>query len=161
VIAEEMLEELRRRGVQLEARGDVLHVEAPRGILSPEMVAALRQLKPKLLRLVALALPAVGDALGGVAPVQPSLLAAEVCAMPLADFAQASLVIEVWSRVLEEAIVLASDHARLDPGELRPVYQARELRVLLGLNAPGELRRVHEVKKLFRGTITDASPTGS
>jgi TubC N-terminal docking domain len=161
VIAEDVLAELRRRGVQVEARGDVLHVEAPRGMLSPELVQSLRQLKPELLRLLRRVAPVpgtVGEALGGVAEVQPSLLVAEVCAMPLEEFARAGLVVEVWSRVLGEAVVFASDNARLDPGELRPVYRAHELRVLLGLSAPGELRRIHEVKRMFRGTVTDASP---
>jgi hypothetical protein len=36
----------------VEARGEVLHVEAPRGALSPELVRSLRRLKPALLRLV-------------------------------------------------------------------------------------------------------------
>lgn len=159
----EVLEELRRRGVLVEARGEVLHVEAPRGTISPEMLRRLRQLKPELLRLVAMAPapPTVGDGLGGVSAVQPSLLVAEVCAMPLVEFARAGLVVEVWSKVLGEAVVLASDDARIDPGELRPVYRARELQVLLALTAPAELRRVHEVKKIFRGTITDASPAGA
>ena len=163
MIAEEVLAELRRRGVRVEARGEVLHVEAPRGMLSPELVQSLRQLKPellRLLRLVAVGAGTVGEALGGVSEVQPSLWVAEVCAMGLAEFARAGLVVEVWSRVLGEAVVFASDNARLDPGELRPVYQARELRVLLGLTAAGELRRIHEVKRLFRGTVTDASPGG-
>jgi hypothetical protein len=161
VIAEDVLAELRRRGVQVEARGDVLHVEAPRGLLSPELVESLRRLKPELLRLVALAPGTVGEALGGVSEVQPSLMVAEVCAMPLEEFALAGLVVEVWSRVLGEAVVFASDNARLDPGERRPVYQARELRVLLGLAAPAELRRIHDVKRMFRGTVTDASPAGA
>jgi hypothetical protein len=106
-MAEELFEELRRCGAQVEARGQVLHVEAPRGALSPELVR--------------------------------------------------SLVVEVWSAVLKEAAVFASDDARVDPGELRTVYRAHELRVLLGLTTPRELRRVHEVKRLFRGTITYAS----
>ncbi|HEV3077023.1 MAG TPA: hypothetical protein VHB47_21550 [Thermoanaerobaculia bacterium] len=54
-------------------------------------------------------------------------------------------------------MVLASDDACVDPGELRVVYRARELRVLLGLKEAWELRRIHDVKKTFRGTITDAS----
>jgi hypothetical protein len=161
VIADEVLEELRRRGVRVEARGEVLHVEAPRGTLSPALVESLRELKLELLRLVAPAPRTVGDALGGVSEVQASVLDAEVCAMSLEDFARAGLVVEVWSRVLGEAIVFASDDARLDPGERRAVYYARELQVLLGLTAPGELRRIHEVKRIFRGTITDASPTGA
>jgi hypothetical protein len=61
---------------------------------------------------------------------------------------------------IEEAVVFASDDAPVDPGELRTMYRARELRVLLGLTTPRKLRLVHEVKRLFRGTITDGSPTG-
>ncbi len=160
-VALEVLAELRRRGVLVEARGEVLHVEAPRGTISPDMLRRLRLLKPELLRLVAAAPPTVGDGLGGVSAVQPSLLVAEVCAMPLADFARVGLVVEVWSKILGEVVVFASDDARIDPGELRPVYRAHELQVLLGLTAPAELRRVHEVKTMFRGTITDASPAGA
>ncbi len=88
------------------------------------------------------------------------LLAGDPCAMQLADFACAGLVVEVWSEVLDEAVVFASDDACIDPGEPRPVYRARELLVLLGLKNARELRRIHEVKKTFRGTITDASPAG-
>ena len=146
MMAEELLEELRRCGVQVEARGEVLHVEAPRGALSPELVRSLRRLKPALLRLVA---PegsrTVGQTLGEVSETGGSLLTAEVCAMRLEVFARAGLVVEVWSSVLDEAVVFASDDARVDPGELRTVYRAHELRVLLGLTTPRELRRGHEV----------------
>ena len=63
-MAEELLEELRRCGVQ--ARGEVLHVEAPRGALSPELVRSLRRLKPALLRLVAPEVArTVAETLGG------------------------------------------------------------------------------------------------
>jgi hypothetical protein len=162
MMAEELLEELRRCGVQVEARGEVLHVEAPRGALSPELVRSLRRLKPALLRLVAPeAARTVSETLGGVSEIGASLLTAEVCAMRLEEFARAGLVVEVWSSVLDEAVVFASDDARVDPGELRTVYRAHELQVLLGLMTPRELRRVHEAKRLFRGTITDASPAGT
>jgi hypothetical protein len=60
----------------------------------------------------------------------------------------------------DEAVVFASDDALVDPGELRTVYRAHELRVLLGLTTR-ELRRVHEVKRSFRGTSTDAAPAGA
>jgi hypothetical protein len=161
MMAEELLEELRRCGAQVEARGEVLHVEAPRGALSPELVRSLRRLKPALLRLVAPeAARTVGEALGGVSETGASLLTAEVCAMRLEEFARAGLVVEVWSSVLDEAVVFASDDARVDPGELRTVYRAHELRALLGLTTPRELRRVNEVKRLFRGSISDSSPTG-
>lgn len=160
--AEELLEELRRCGVRVEARGEVLHVEAPRGALSPELVLSLRRLKPALLRLVAPeAARTVCETLGGVAATGASLLTVKVCAMRLKEFARAGLVVEVRSAVLDEAVVFASDDARVDPGERRTVYRAHELRVLLGLTTPRELRPVHEVKRSFRGTtITDASSAG-
>jgi hypothetical protein len=101
--------------------------------------------------------PAVALAVGGVVPIQPSELVAEVCAMPLEDFACAGLVVTVWSEVLGERIILASDNGRVDPGELRPVYRAHELRALLGLkDRPGDLRLIHAVKRTFRGNITDS-----
>ena len=104
-MAEELLEELRRCGVQVEARGEVLHVEAPRGALSPELVRSLRRLKPALLRLVAPeAARTVGETLSGVSETGASLLTAEVCAMRLEEFARAGLIVEVWSAVLEEAV---------------------------------------------------------
>jgi hypothetical protein len=95
------------------------------------------------------------DALGGVRAAKPSLLVAEVCAMRLDDFARAGLVVTVRSELLGERIILASDNARVDPGELRTVYRARELRALLGLTDPGELRQIHAVKRTFRGSIAD------
>src|SRR6202166_5397575 len=88
--AEELLEELRRCGVHVEARGELLHVEAPRGALSPELVRSLRRLKPALLRLVAPeASRTVGETLGGVAETGGSLLTAEVCTMRLDEVARA------------------------------------------------------------------------
>ncbi len=56
--------------------------------------------------------------LGGVSATGPSLLTAEVCAMRLEEFARAGLVVEVWSSVLEETVVFASDDARVDPARL-------------------------------------------
>lgn len=80
--------------------------------------------------------------------------------MSLADFASASLVVEVRSKILGEVVVLASDHAQVDPGERRAVYRARELSILSDLTEPAELQTVHAVKKTFRGTITDVAPAG-
>jgi hypothetical protein len=130
VTAEELLDDLRRRGARLAAHSNVLHIEAPKGLLSPGLVASMRQLKPDLLRLVAPAPLTVGAVLGGVMEIQPSLVVAEICTMSLADFASASLVVEVWCKNLGEVVVLASDHAQVDPGERRAVYRARELSIL-------------------------------
>ena len=53
MIAEEILAELRGAGALVEARGDVLHVEAAPGTLTPDRLRSLRELKPALLRLLA------------------------------------------------------------------------------------------------------------
>jgi hypothetical protein len=101
MMAEELLEALRRSGVQVETRGEVLHVEARRGALSPELLQSLRRLKTALLQLVApAATRTVSETLGGVSEFGPSQLIAEVCAMRLEDFPQAGLVVAVWSAVL-------------------------------------------------------------
>ena len=44
-----LIADLRRRGIELTAKGDRLHYRAPRGVLSPELLAELRSHKPELL----------------------------------------------------------------------------------------------------------------
>jgi hypothetical protein len=159
--AHALLAELAALGVEVHTDGDSLKIR-PAEAVPPKLRAELRARKPELVR--HLTAPAVADPLGGVSPVlpceraaAPSALVAEVCAMRLDDFARAGLVVAVWSEVLSERVIFASDNAVVDPGELRPVYRARELRVLLGMTNPDELRAVNNVKKTFRGTITDSS----
>jgi hypothetical protein len=52
VTAQEILAEIRMLGGRLEARGDRLHVEAPKGVLTPEHREAVAVLKPELLQLL-------------------------------------------------------------------------------------------------------------
>jgi hypothetical protein len=158
--AQALLAELAALGVEMHIDGDSLKIR-PAEAVPPTLRAELRARKPELVK--HLMPPAVADPLAGVSPVPasepaaaPSVLVAEVCAMRLDDFARAGLVVTAWSDVLGERVIFASDNAIVDPGELRPIYRARELRVLLGLRDPGELRRIHEMKKKFRGTITDS-----
>jgi|SRR5215217_1795044 len=47
-----LLEDLRRRGVTLEAEGDLLHVEAPAGAITDELRAALVENKGYLVELL-------------------------------------------------------------------------------------------------------------
>lgn len=149
--AESVLAELRSCGVELRVAGDRLRFR-PAEAVSPELLDKLRTYKPEVLRLLR---PAVADALGGVHEARPSLLTAEVCVMPLDDFAGAGLVVEVWSERLGEVVLFASDNTAIDPGERRCLYRASELRETLRFDA-ASLRRVHEVKRLFRGTILPA-----
>jgi len=50
--ARELLSELRRLGVRVEPRGDRLHIDAPKGTLTPALTDRLRQGKPALLQLL-------------------------------------------------------------------------------------------------------------
>jgi hypothetical protein len=157
--ADALLADLRDRGVELRAVDGELEVR-PLWAVPPHLLAELEAREPEIVRY--LTAPSVADPMGGVSPAPPpeaaaapSALVAEVCAMRLDDFARAGLVVTVWSGVLSDRVIFASDNAIVDPGELRAVYRARELRALLGLST-GELRRIHEVKKTFRGTITDS-----
>jgi hypothetical protein len=50
--AQEILDEIQMLGGRLEVRGDLLHVEAPKGVLKPEHREALATFKPELIELV-------------------------------------------------------------------------------------------------------------
>lgn len=51
--ATELLDDVRSRGVNLEGDGERLLVDAPAGVITDEIKAALAELKPKLLKLLA------------------------------------------------------------------------------------------------------------
>ena len=149
---ETLIAKLKTEGVDLAAAGGRLLLDAPEGVLTDELLAEIRSHKQEILaalqtqQSVAAALP------GGVTEAKRSLLAADVVAMRLSEFARARLVVTVHSAVLNEVVLFASDNARVDPGEQRVVYRAAELRELLGLSAK-DLRAVHRVKETFRGTV--------
>jgi hypothetical protein len=48
----ELLAELRSKGVELTADGDTLRCRAPRGLVTPDLAAVIRERKPELLRLL-------------------------------------------------------------------------------------------------------------
>lgn len=153
ITAEELLERLADLDIQVEAAGEVLELVGPPAALPLDLADEIRRQKPAILatlrnrRSVAQALPG-----GTAAADRQSLLAADVVAMRLDEFAVARLRVEVTSDVLGERIVFASDNSRLDPHEPLVIYRAAELKELLGLS-PEELRAVHRIKKLFGGTI--------
>ena len=149
----DLLSELQSRQIELMVAGDRLRIRPAAG-LPADLRAELRAHQAEVVELLkAQGGPGLAAALpGGVTEARRSLLAADVVAMPLSQFARARLVVTVHSAVLDEVVVFASDNARLDPGEQRVVYRAAELRELLGLSAK-DLRAVHRVKKTFRGTV--------
>jgi len=141
----ELLKEVERCGARLGVAGGRIFVE-PAPAVGPDLLDELRAHKGELIAL----LEHVGDSLGGVRG--RSVKVDEICSMPLSQFAEARLVIEVRSRVLDETVIFASDNAAIDPGERRTVYRASELRELIGIGVDG-LRQIHRAKRLFGGTI--------
>ena len=171
--ATELLSSLVASGVHLGVTGDELEIEGPKEILTRRVLDELRNHKQELLQLLAegeggVSIPSetpatvqhppsdpqLADSLvGEITESRPCLTVSDVCAMPLSEFAQAALVVEVRSSVLDEVVIFASDNALVDPGEQRTVYRAAELRALLGIRQE-DLRQLHQVKSTFRGTIT-------
>lgn len=73
-------------------------------------------------------------------------------------------LIRIRSEVLGEDIWLAADSLRLPPGDASAphlheglvVYRAREMRILRQMK-PDALRLMHEVKRVFGGSVEDAA----
>lgn len=151
--ATDLLSTLEARRIELVVHGDRIRFR-PAEAMPADLREELRLHKAEVVELLkARGGPGLTDALpGGVTETERSLLAADVVAMRLSEFARARLVVTVHSAVLGEVVVFASDNAVLDPGEQRVVYRAAELRELLGLSAK-DLRAVHGVKRTFRGTV--------
>lgn len=149
----DLLSEIQARHVELMVVGDRLRIR-PANALPPDLREELRAHKAEVVELLrARGGPGLAETLpGGVTEARQSLLAADVLALRLDEFATARLRVEVTSDVLGERVVFASDNAKLDPGERLVVYRAAELRELVGFSRD-DLRKVHEVKKLFGGTI--------
>lgn len=80
-----------------------------------------------------------------------------VAGMRLSEFAHAGLQVPVYSTVLEQNVIFASNNARPYKGPC-VVYRADELRHLVGLE-PAALRLVHAAKAAFKGTVTGSRST--
>ena len=148
--AQELLSDVRALGVEIRVDGNYLRLR-PKRVLTPELQLELREHKRELLVLLSPA-SSLGQVLGGVVEVEPSLCADDICEMPLEEFANAGYVVPVRPVALNEVVVLASDNATVDPGEKRVVYRAAELAELGGLG-PESLESVHQLKKVFGGSV--------
>ena len=98
-------------------------------------------------------------------PPPPDLSAEEVAALPLDVFGGRSLVVKVWSRVLDGEIWFASGEAQVRVLQERGVpreeiYTAQEMADLLKVfeRDAEKVRLVLEAKKLFGGTMRLEDP---
>ena len=93
-----LLADLRRRGVELTAKGDRLSCRAPRGVLSPQLLADLRSHKPEILAELCTPFARLGSdwaaawaraqdgfAVHGISPTHETLQAAAVIELWIAD----------------------------------------------------------------------------
>lgn len=76
-----------------------------------------------------------------------------VASMTLAELQKAGLVVEVYSSVLQDRFLLASDDVEIPPGEERACYTVSEMEGLLQL-PPDELQLIHAVKGRLRCRMT-------
>ncbi|MEM9553710.1 MAG: hypothetical protein AAGC60_05585 [Acidobacteriota bacterium] len=141
------LERLKGLGVHLSCRGDRLRIDAPKGTLDEALREKIKQLKQSLLLEVTkepLASEARSDRIASVA------------SMNLCDFAQAGLVVRVWSDLLQSEVLFVSDNVdeeRIRTSEL-PVYRAHELEKLHSFGSPRGIQAVHHIKKIFGGEVS-------
>jgi len=131
-----LLDKLERLNVKVTINGDKLRLEAPAGVLTPEMKEAIRQYKPALIALLE------------------------------AQEAKRLLETQGWvvihSKTLGEDILWCRDEKVIIPTRWRGAvkYTLQELQTLTNnpdLTAEG-LKRIHKAKKEFDGKILPASP---
>lgn len=89
-------------------------------------------------------------------PRSDDLLSEAATGMTLSEFATAGLVMTVYSSILDDTVLLASDNATVAERE-GVVYRAAELQALHRLGADG-LRQIHRFKRLLGGTVQSVVP---
>ena len=153
MVVSELLEHLEHLDVRLSLTSEGgLDYDGPASVVNEELLGQLREHKPEFLQL--LNTPTLTDALEGVELAQVSLLAEDVLTMPLKDFAESRLLLEVYSQALQERVLFAGDRAHVDAGRCRELtlYRGSELLELCGVDAPN-LRVIHDAKKVFGGQV--------
>lgn len=146
-----LIERIEATGARLRVDGDRLLLKAESPLPEP-LLTALREYKTEIVSALTHR-PTVADSVGGtVEGCEMPATAADVATMPLEVFQHAGLALPFFSTALGDEVVLASDNAIVDPGERRVVYRAAEMWHMTSMR-PDTLRTVHEVKRLFGGTV--------
>lgn len=131
--ARDIFDEIRMLGGRLEARGDRLHVEAPKGVLKPEHRKALAALKPELLALLQTKREA-----GDLEASMKRLEAAQIC-------------VGVWEDGSMRIVLSESDTVQaIDEGGT--LYSPADMTMYVTLSER-ERKMLHEFKKRFGGSV--------
>ncbi len=132
----DLLAELERRNVKLTLAGDKLRLDAPAGVLTPELKDAVRRQKPALIALLE--------------------------AREAKRLLETQGWVAIYSKTLGETVLWCRDEKVIIPTRWRGAvkYTLQELQTLTSnpsLNAEG-LKRIHKAKKEFDGKILPANP---
>jgi hypothetical protein len=121
--------------LRLSVHSGRLLVDAPSGILTPELRTTLANQNTVLL-----------DSLQELqTPATDGILSELLCAYP---------VVRVQSQVVGEDVLWVADDVEIPADNDLVVYREAELRELVG-KTPEDLRRIHEVKKGIDGEVVD------
>jgi hypothetical protein len=147
-----LLSALQTKGVRLGVRGDQLAVDAPKGVLTGDLRAAIRQHKAALLAMLAQDGP----------PVPLSASPSVDLNMPLEALQEPA---HIWSDILHTDFYVCATPAQAAPllAVGKTVYLPAEIRVLHQLKDrgpatfPEKLRAIHQSKALFGALVMDAA----
>jgi len=129
----QLLADLESRGIRLSVHSGRLLVDAPSGILTPELRTTLANQNTVLL-----------DSLQELqTPATDGILSELLCAYP---------VVRVQSQVLREDVLWVADDVEIPADNDLVVYRETELRQLVG-KTPTQLRAIHAVKRAIDGEI--------
>lgn len=155
--AKELLSTLDSHDVRLIASGNRLRIDGPRGVLTEELLEKIRDHKNEIIENLR------SRSQGSSSNISDSIEIDQIAEMELNQFAQAGLVVKVWSATLSSYVLFVSDNVdekELGPTKL-PVYRASEMRKLAILRPKQRaLKEIHDVKNIFNGTISDVIPGG-
>ncbi len=123
--ADEILDQIQRIGALMEIRGDRLHVEAPKGRLTPDLVEDLKRHKPEVI----------------------DYLLSKSCNR----IESLNVAIKIES-AFGDLWLVSSEAERGLADDGNPIYTAVEARRIVGM--PEQIvRQVHELKRVFGGRL--------
>lgn len=161
-----LLAALRTRGVVLAVEDDALDVDAPLGVLTPDLREALVAHKAELLALLREPTPPAPDPVGTLRAGGQGFAesVALLLRLPLARFAEAPTSLEVWVPWHPETLWFVPGETdvatRMAEGIGRGrVWTARELADLLALSpTPAQARTVARAKLELVGEVVEVRP---
>ncbi|MFY9139529.1 MAG: hypothetical protein WAO30_02030 [Thermacetogeniaceae bacterium] len=131
-----LLDKLEKLNVKFTINGDKLRLEAPKGVLTPEMKGAVRKQKRALITLLE--------------------------AQEARELLEKQGWVAVDSKVLGETVLWLKDDNVVYPSRLHNLvkYTLHELKLLTSNPdlTPEGLRRLHKAKKIFQGKIKAVIP---